>query len=273
MDNLTDTSSNLPVDNEAEEELSHSDKMIGIFTEPTATFEKIAKYPLKTIDWFLPAFIIFLVISVTQVLLNSNKAIHSQIVEKQMTKMEKNLDKAVAEGKMSADDKAKRLDAIQAQMENYGTLQIVFTFVGVLLGGFIMFFILNGIFYLFVKFALKGDGGYNSVLVASGLTFYIGMLGVIVATMLSFAFGRMMQDVSVASFLDSDRSTIVGFILAKLDVFAIWGYIVLSIALAKLFKSADTLKYYITVFGIWILGGLLFFLLAKAIPFLAYFGA
>ena len=130
-----------------------------------------------------------------------------------------------------------------------------------------------GIYYLFVKFALKGDGNYNSVLVVSGLTFYIGILNIVVATILTFAFGRMVQDVSVASFLDSDRSSITGFIFAKLDVIGIWGYIVLSIGLAKLFKSSSTLKYYLTVFGIWILGGLLFFLLAKAVPFLSYFGA
>ena len=247
--------------------------MIGVFTEPVLTFEKVAKFPLKTVDWLLPAFLLFLVICITQVVLNSNKAIHSQIVDKQMAKIEKGLDKAVAEGKMTADQRTQQLDTIQDRMENYGTLQIVFTFVGVFIGGFIMFFIINGVYYLFVKFALKGDGNYNSVLVASGLTFYIAIISVIIATILSFAFGRMVQDASVASFLDSDRSTIEGFIFAKLDVFAIWGYIVLSIGLAKLFKSASTTKYYITTFGIWILGGLLFFFLAKAIPFLAYFGA
>jgi hypothetical protein len=273
MDNLTDTVSNPPVDNEPEEELSHSDKMIGVFTEPASTFDKVAKFPLKTIDWLLPAFLLFLVICITQVVLNSNKAIHSQIVDKQMTQVQKGLDKAVADGKMTAEQRQQQLDTIQDRMENYGALQIIFTFVGVFIGGFIMFFIITGIYYLFVKFALKGEGNFNGVLVASGLVFYIGIINIIVATILSFAFGRMVQDASVASFLDSDRSTIIGFILAKLDVFAVWGYVVLSIGLAKLFKSSDTLKYYLTIFGIWILGGLLFFFLAKAVPFLKYFGA
>jgi hypothetical protein len=272
MDNLTDTTSNPPVDNQPEEESSHSDKMIGVFAEPSSTFEKIAKFPLKTIDWFLPVFLLFLVICVTQVVLNSNKAIHSQVVEKQMSKMQEGLDKAVADGKMTAEQRNQQLDTIEEKMGTYGPLQMVFTFVGVFLAGFIMFFIMNGIYYLLVKFALKGEGNYNSVLVASGLISYIGIIGVIVATMLSFAFGRMLQDASVAAILDSDRSTFAGFIFAKLDVFAIWGYVVLSIALAKLFKSANTAKYFIAVFGIWIIGGLLIFFLAKAIPFLRYFG-
>jgi hypothetical protein len=273
MDNFTDSTSNTPVDNQLEEELSHSDKMIGVFTEPASTFDKIAKFPLKTIDWLLPAILFFLVICVTQVVINSNKAIHSQIVDKQMEKIEKNFDQAVASGKMTAEQKAQQLDTIQDRMENYGTLQIVFTFIGVFIGGFIVFFILNGVFYLFVKFALKGEGNYNSVLIANGLILYIGMINIILATIFTLAFGRMLQDVSVASFLDSDRSTLLGFILAKLDVLGIWAYIVFSIGLAKLFKSSSTTKYYITVFGIWILGGLLIFFLAKAIPFLSYFGA
>jgi len=272
MDNLTDSSTNPPVDTQAEEELSHSDKFIGVFTEPVSTFEKIAKFPLKTVDWLLPAFLLFLVICLTQVVLNSNKAIHSQIVDKQMTKVQQNLDEAVASGKMTAEQRNQQLDTIQDRMENYGALQIIFTFVGVFIGGFIMFFIINGIYFLFVKFVLKGDGAYNGVLVASGMTFYIGMLNVILATILSFGFGRMFQDTSIASFLDSDRSTIAGFIFAKLDVVAIWGYAVLSIGLAKLFKSSDTVKYYITIFGIWILGSLLMFFIAKAVPFLRYFG-
>lgn len=273
MDNLTDSASNPPVDNQPEEELSHSDKMIGVFTEPASTFDLIAKFPLKTIDWLLPLALLFLVICITQVFLNTNKAIHSQIVEKQMAKIEKSFDQAVASGKMTAEQKTQQLDTIQNNLENYGTLQIVFTFAGVFIGGFIMFIIMSGIYFLFVKFALQGDGGFNSVLVASGLVCYIAIISMIIATILSFASGRMMQDASVASFLDSDRSTIVGFILAKLDVFAIWSYIVLSIGMAKLFKSSSTSKYYITTFGIWIIGGLLFFYLAKAIPFLSNFGA
>jgi hypothetical protein len=272
MDNLTDSNTNPPVDGQPEEELSHSDKFIGIFTEPASIFDKIAKFPVKTIDWLLPAFLLLLVVCVTQVVLNSNKAIHSQIVEKQMAKIQQSLDEAVASGKMTAEQRTQQLDTLQDRMGNYGALQIVFTFVGVFIVGFIMFFLMGGIYYLFVRFVLKGEGGYNSVLVASGLTFYIGMMNVIVATILSFAFGRMFQDSSIASFLDSDRSTVAGFIFAKLDVFAIWGYVVLSIGLAKLFKSNKTANYYITVFGIWLIGGLLIFLISRAVPFLRNFG-
>ncbi len=273
MDNIEDSNPMNSEPSEQEEEFNHSDKMIGIFTEPIKTFEKIAEKPPKTIDWLLPAFLLFAVICITQVLINTNSGLHSQVVEIQMTKIQKNLDQAVKDGKISQGQAEEQLSAMQERMGTYGGLQIVFTILGVFIGGFIVFFIIAGIYYLFVKFLLKGDGNYQSVLVASGMTFYIAILGVIITTILTFAMGKFLADTSLASFLSSDKSTIAGFIFAKLDIFSIWGYIILSIGLAKLFKSASTAKYYATVFGIWILGSLLLFGIARAVPFLRYFGA
>ena len=273
MDNFTEPTNSSDVnDVQSEDELGHSDKMIGVFSEPTSTYEKIAKYPTKTIDWFLPVLIAFLVIAVTQILINSNKAIHSQIVEMQMSKMQKNLDKAVAEKKITQDQETQQLNAMQDRMENFGVLQMVFIVVGIFIGGFIVFFIISGIYYLFVKFLLKGDGNFNSVLVASGLTFYIAVIQVLISTILTFALGRYLQDTSLASFFDSDKSTFLGFIFSKLDIFSIWIYIVLSIGLAKMFKSNSTGKYYATVFGIWLIGGLILFFIGKAVPILGAFG-
>jgi len=274
MDNFTETTSSTqqPEEQQSEEELSHSDKMIGIFTEPSKTFESIAKFPTKTIDWLLPVFLTFLIIVITQIAINSNKGLHSQIVDKQIAKVQKNLDKAVADGKLTQDQANEQLNTMQDRMENFGGLQIVIIVLGVFIGGFIVFFIMSGIYYLFIKFLVKGEGDYNSVLVASGMTFYIGLIQVIIATIFTFALGRFLPDTSLASFMDSDKLSFAGFIFSKLDIFAIWIYIVLSIGFAKMFKSQTTGKYYLTVFGIWIIGGLVLFFITKAVPFLAAFG-
>ncbi len=255
----------------SEAELSHSDKMIGIFSEPAKTYESISRFPLRTIDWILPVVILFAVIVVTQFLLMSNKEIHFQIVEKQMSKMQQNFDKMVAEGKISRDQADQQLSSIQDRMQNYGPVQMIFTVVGVFIGGFIVFFIMCGIYYLFAKFVLKGEGDYNSVLIASGMVSYIVVIQIILSTILAFLFGRMLGDTSVAAFLDSDRATFIGFILSKLDVVSIWAYIVLAIGLAKMFKSKNTGAYAAVVFGIWIIGGFLLFLLTNAVPFLGFF--
>ena len=201
----------------------------------------------------------------------SNKEIHFQIVDKQMTKIQQNFNKLVSEGKITQEEADKQISTIQDRMQKFGPVQMIFTVLGIFIGGFIVFFIMCGIYYLFAKFLLKGDGNYSSVLVASGLTSYIVIVQVIIAAILAFVFGRLVGDTSVAAFLDSDKATIAGFIFSKLDIFSIWIYIVLSIGLAKMFKSKGMAPYFAVVFGIWIIGGLLLFLLANAVPFFSMF--
>jgi hypothetical protein len=83
--------------------------------------------------------------------------------------------------------------------------------------------------------------------------------------------GKMMMDTSIASFMGSDKTTITGWFLARIDPISIWSYIVLSIGFAKMFKSESTGKYYGLVFGVWLIGMFILFQLAQAIPFLQNF--
>jgi hypothetical protein len=161
---------------------------------------------------------------------------------------------------------------IESRMDQMGGIALVFQTIGIWIAIFVVFFIMAGIYFLLVKFALKGEGGYSSVMVASGLSAYIGVLGIIITTIISLLMGKLFMDSSVASFMGSDKSTIVGWVLAKLDIFTIWSFVVFAIGLAKMFKSSSTQKYYMLVFGIWLIGGLILFFLAKAIPFLKFFG-
>lgn len=246
----------------SEQELNHSDKMIGIITAPSETFEKIAKFPPKTMDWFLPVLILCVVISLTQILVMTNPEIAYQTKQKQ----QEQLDKAVLEGQITQEQADQRMN----QLNNMGAIVHVFSSVGIFLFVFIFFFILCGIYFLLSKFALKGDGAYASALVADGLVSYIGIIHVILAAIFAFAFGRLLRDVSLASLLDMDKSSIVGWLMAKIDPLTIWANAVLSIGLAKMFKSSSVVKYFIMVFGLWIIGGLLLWFLSKAVPFLGF---
>lgn len=78
-------------------ELSHTDKMIGIFTEPSKTFELIEKFPIRTIDWVLPVVIIFILIGLMRSLAMLNVDVMLQTKQKQIEM----LDKMVSEGKMT----------------------------------------------------------------------------------------------------------------------------------------------------------------------------
>jgi hypothetical protein len=82
--------------------------------------------------------------------------------------------------------------------------------------------------------------------------------------------GRLINDISAASLLNLDKSQLHGFLLGKIDPFSIWIYSVVSIGLAKMFKSSSMGKYFALVFGIWIIGSLLLWLLGKSVPFLGF---
>ena len=105
IDNSDSTSSNEGSTPEVqpELELSHSDKMVGILTEPSTTFGKMSQFPPRTKDWFIPMLILLVVVFISQILLTSNKEIYYQIKEKQLARIEKNLNQMVAEGKMTKD--------------------------------------------------------------------------------------------------------------------------------------------------------------------------
>ncbi len=262
-----------PVESEEEDfEMSHTDKLAGVFTSPSETFAYTAKFPPKTSDWLIPIFGLIIIVIISNFLMLNNPEIKQALQEKQITKMEKNFDKMVENGTLTQEQADEQLNKIQDGMDKQmGGIGQIFQVVGTFFGVFIFFFILAGIYFLFAKFALHGDGTYQSAMVAYGLPTYIAIVATIVKLILALTMNQFMTDTSVASIMGSDTSTFTGFILGKLDIFSIWGYAVISIAFAKMFKSESTGKYYAMIFGLWIGFGILFFFLGKAIPMLGMF--
>ena len=250
-----------------EEELNHSDKMIGVFSEPVKTFEQTAKFPTRNKDWVIPILILLILIGVTKTISMMDEEVFLEAKQKQI----ENIEKLVADGTLTEEQGNEAIDRIDEQMQYMrGPVGWVINIVSVLIFGFIFFFIIAGIYFLFIKFLLKGDGTYASTLVASGLTGYITIIQVIVAAILTMAFSKVVEDTSLAALLSSDKSTIAGWLFAKVDPISIWAYAVLSFGFAKMFKSESTGKYFVLVFGLWLLGGLLIYFLAQAVPFLSF---
>ncbi|HMU42942.1 MAG TPA: YIP1 family protein [Ignavibacteriaceae bacterium] len=271
MENYEGTNQESQVETSTEQELSHSDKMIGVFTEPAVTFEKVSNFPARTVDWALPMFILLVLVALSQILMMSNSEISFQMKEKARQNIEKSFADAVKNGQMTQSQADEQIDKIMDQMEQgRGAIGMVIQTVSIFVIGFIFFFIISAIYFFFSKIVLKGSGSYSSALVASGLTSYISMIQIILAAILALVFGKLMSDISIATFISADKSTITGWFLAKLDPISIWAYIVVGIGLAKMFRSKSTINYIIMVLLVWILGSLIFFAISKAVPFLSF---
>jgi hypothetical protein len=249
-------------------ELSHSDKMIGVFTEPAKMFYHTSKFAPRHKDWVIPVLILFIAVALIRIVAMTNEEVFFEAKKQGIERIER----MVEDGTLSREQGDQAIEGIDQQMEFMnGPIGWVITLATTLIFGFIFFILIVGIYYLFVKFLLKGDGTFTSALVANGLTAYISILQIVIAGILTMILGKMIMDTSVASLLGSDKNTLTGWFLAKLDPISIWAYIVLAIGFAKMFKSESTGKYYILVFGIWLIGMFILFQLAQAVPFLQNF--
>jgi hypothetical protein len=248
-------------------ELSHSDKMIGVFTEPGKMFEHTSKFPIRNKDWVIPLLILFILIGITRTISMMDEDVFLEAKQKQM----ENIEKMVEAGTLSHDQGEQAIENIDQQMEFMrGPVGWIINIVSTLIFGFIFFFIITGIYFLFIKLLLKGEGTYSGAMITNGLVGYISIIQVILAAILTMALGSMMQDTSLASIIGSDKATITGWLFAKIDPISIWSYIVLSIGFAKMFKTESAGKYYALVFGLWLIGGLLIFFTSQAVPFLSF---
>jgi hypothetical protein len=187
-----------------EPELGHSDKIIGLFSEPNKTFEKMSGYPPKTIDWLMPITLLLCLVVLSRVLIMQNPDLAFQVKQQQKESMEKSLNTAVEKKQITEEQKEERLNQGLDSM-NKPIFQFL-GYVGIIIGGFIVFFIISGVYFLFTKFALKGQGTYAAALVANGMTSYIGIIQIILATILSYILGRLINDISIASLLNSDKT-------------------------------------------------------------------
>ncbi|NNJ53585.1 MAG: hypothetical protein HKP17_10480 [Ignavibacteriaceae bacterium] len=249
-------------------ELSHSDKMIGVFTEPASMFYHTSKFAARHKDWVIPVLILFFVAALIRIIAMTNEEVFFEAKNQGIERIER----MVEDGTLSREQGDEAIEAVDQQMEFMNSpVGWVINIVTTLIFGFIVFVLIVGIYYLFIKFVLKGDGTFTSALVANGLTAYISILQLVIAGILTMLLGKMIMDTSVASLTGADKNTITGWMLARLDPISIWAYIVLAIGFAKMFKSESTGKYYALVFGIWLVGMFILFQLSQAVPFLQNF--
>lgn len=253
-----------PVEPEEEAEISHTDKLVGVFSEPGNTFAKISKSGAKTSDWIIPVVILIAVSILSSILMFTNPSIKLQMKQERENQIQEMVDK----GAITQEQADQQIEAMEKFSS--GPFMIITTSISMIFFIFIFFFIISALIMLFVKFGLKGVGTYKDAMTAYGLPYYIIIIQAIVMVILSLAMGKAFQSTGISSFMDLEKGSFINFILNKVDVFSIWFYAVLSIAFAKMFKSQSTGKYYILIFGLWIVSSIIFFFIGKAVPFLSF---
>lgn len=253
-----------------EVELSISDKIVGLFVEPSKLFSDLSKRKLATLDWAIPLVLLILLAISVQFLIMNNPALKQQLVDEQMAVVQKMLDDAVAEGAITQEQADQRYNGAAEQMEQQMGAGLIVSIVSIIIVSLIFFFATTGIYFLVVKFGLKGNGSYKDGLTAYGLPGYIMVLQLIVTIILMLLMTDTKIGTDAAKILGYDVKELPGYLLSYIDPIKIWFYIVIGIAFAKMFKSEKTGLYISTTLGIWFIFGISFFALAQVVPFLQF---
>jgi len=240
------------------EQMSFTDKMIGVITEPGAVFAGIKQLPPKVADWLIPTLIMIVIIIASQLIQMSNPVIKNELRQKQIAALQKYVD----EGKMPAEQMERAIEG----MDQMRSFQLIGIFVGVPIGTYVVLAFMALIYWLIGKFGLRGDPKYGHVFVLMGLTSVISILQVIITLILSILLGKF-NAAPNASLLVSGMEGPMLSLLKSIDPISIWSTIVIGIGLAKI-SSADTVKSIIWVVGLWVVFALLSAFVLSSIPFL-----
>ncbi len=247
------------------EELSHTDKIVGVISEPTNLFSKLVFQKTKATDWLLPLFAMIIVSIVATFIYMSNPEIKLEMQQQQQKAMQEQFDKMVESGQMTREQANEQLDRTADMMDN-PMFTYLFPSIGIFVMTLVWFFVFTTVGFVVAKFVLKGDGSYNQAMSSMGLPLYISILQSIILIIVGLMMGKMITGLNPASLMGMDAKTLPGFLLSRLDAFSIWFYVVVGIAFAKMFKSDNVKKYIFTSLGIWLVFMFIIFGLGQVSP-------
>ena len=247
------------------EELSHTDKIVGVISEPTNLFSKLAFLKPKATDWLLPLLALIIVAIVATFIYMANPEIKLEMQQQQQKAMQEQFDKMVESGQMTREQADEQIERTSGMIDN-PMFTYLFPSIGIFVVSLIWFFVFTTVGFLVAKFALKGDGQYTQAMSAMGLPLYISVLQSVLLIIVGMLMGKMLTGLNPASLTGMDAKTLPGFLLSRLDVFSIWFYVVVGIAFAKMFKSGNTKKYIIASLGIWLVFMFIIFGLGQVSP-------
>jgi len=233
-------------ENEEDLEQNHTDKLVGIFTEPGDTFKTISKHAPRTVDWLVPLLIFSIVSVIAFGIQMSNSQVEYEFIEKQMPRAEESLQDAIDSGAITEEQADTQRGFIRKSI-------VISTYVVKFLMPWIMTLISALVYLLLAKFVIGGQGTYKASLVALGLPSYILMLGAIATAILTLATGSFYQSVNLSELMSMDLDSTTGKLLMLVDVFFIWYFAIVSIAYTKIFGGKGLGSYIVMVFSFWII--------------------
>jgi Yip1 domain len=238
---------------QVQEEISLSDAMTGVFTEPGTTFGGV-KNSKKRSYWVVPTIILIVFTLVASFLVLNDEELYSEIKTMQTEAAKKRMEQSVKEGKMTQEQMNEAMERTEKFMDKSSPFFLVSAIAGPIIGTFVVLFFRGLVLWGAVK-VLKGTASYMLVICVVALTGLIDVISTVINTVLSIVMGRLSVNIGPALFATKDT---VGESLAKFlahfDLINIWYLIVLGIGLGVVsnLKSSKTIPAVFVLWLIWI---------------------
>ena len=235
------------------EEITVSDAMTGVFTEPGETFEAV-KNSKKRSYWVVPTILLIVITLVASFLVINDEELYSEIKTMQTDAVKKRLEESVKEGKMSKEQMEQSIEQTEKFMDKSSPFFLVSAILGPIFGGFIVLFFRGLVLWGVLK-AFKGTASYMLVICTLGLASMIDLISTVINTVLAIVMGKLTVNIGPALFITKET---VGDSMAKFlghfDLIAIWYLIVLGIGLGAVsnLKSSKTIPVVFVLWLIWI---------------------
>lgn len=240
-----------PVHAQPQEDISLSDAMTGVFTEPRAAFEGV-KNSKKRSYWLVPTIILIIFTIAASFMVINDEELYSEIKTMQSDAVKKRMEERVKEGKMSQEEMNQTIERTEKFMDKSSPFFLASSILGPLIGGFIILFLRALILWIVIKI-FKGSASYMLVVCVAALSGLIDIISTVINTVLAIVMGRLMVNIgpSLIFAKDSLNENMMKFV-SHFDLISIWYLIVLGIGLAAAsnLKSSKTIP---AVFVLWII--------------------
>ena len=231
---------------EPSNEMSLSDKFVGILSSPGEVFQTIVGTEPKSSNWSIPLVLTILVGIIFTFVVFTQPAIQDQMSQTQF----KALEKRVADGKMTQEQMDKAVEQNPAKPGS--PMFLIFGAVGVAIVVSASLFLYSGVYFLGGKFIYKSAASYGKVLEVVGLSLYVSAVVSLLTMVIVVAMGSLYASLSPTLFIqDFDPTNKQHKLLAALNILEFWNLYIISVGLSKIWNVTIG-KSIGVVAGIWL---------------------
>ncbi len=218
------------------------DKAAGVFYEPSKVFGSFKNSPASVSDWLIPLLLLAILIGITVYVKSSSPDLRFQMQEIQ----EQQIDKRVADGKMTADQAQQAKERIASGSSAF----LVIGIFGAIVFTVILFFIAAGVWVLIGKVFLKGNINYNQMMGVAGIASWISIVGVIVSIVMTVLLSRLDGGLHLGMLTQMGTSKTYS-LMRSVDLFGVWNLAATSIGIGTLAGKKGFVPA-VWVYGTWI---------------------